>query len=135
MDTPEKQLIQVTPFQFESPPVFVDWDYALNLITDGFIKRKASINCLAEYGAIAYECTSVAETNSRLAIVICDSSVWFCPSRDGLNGVFIEPYRPERHGQGIEYKKQTLLECTNFQARLDGWDFFAQITSWANQGN
>lgn len=123
---------------FESQATIqVDWAYALKAVegldvsaaSEGrvAIQGKAAIRILGEYGAIASLCAFSPKT-IKLAIVICPPYVWFCPSKDGLSGVFIEPHRPDRHGGGIRFVKEAdLFAYTNIDARLDAWNFYAQM--------
>lgn len=86
---------------------------------------KRSIKILAEYGLTAFVCSSCPE-DVKLAIVIEPPLVHFCPSLDGLHGVFIEAYDKEKYGDAVELVKQKdLFAYTNIQARLDGWSFAA----------
>jgi hypothetical protein len=92
------------------------------------ITGKAAVMILAEYGAIAHRCSSAPE-GIKLAVVICHPTVWFCPSHQGLDGVFIEPYQESKHGQGIclEHENGDLFRYGSIEARLDGWEFAARM--------
>jgi hypothetical protein len=95
------------------------------------IKGKAAINILAEYGAIAYRCSGVPD-RFKLAIVISPPHVWFCPSSDGLDGVFIEDYSEDKHGKSfMTSEKDNLFTYSNIDARLDGWSFAAGMVELA----
>lgn len=129
--------IQLDPFKEISKLVVIDWEYALqaveNLDTSAIeedrkaIKGKAAINILAEYGAIAYKCVYPPE-NTKLAIVISPPVVRFCPSLDGLDGVFIENYTEEKHGKFfLELTKDDLFAYSNIDSRIDGWGFFGDM--------
>ena len=115
----------------------IDWDYALkaeeNLDTSAqeekrrAITGKAAINILAEYGAIAYRCAT-PPNDTKIAIVISPPYVRFCPSPDGLDGIFIENYIEEKHGKCfLEITKDGLFGYTNIDARLDAWGFFGDM--------
>lgn len=125
--------------------VFVDWDYALGICKSLDkvdenekrypIKGKAAILILAEYAAIAQRC-AWPPNNVGLVVVVCPPSVWFCPNEKGLSGMFIEPYSQEKHGNGIEFiGKESLWDFCSIQARLDGWQFFAKMCSFGQEGN
>ena len=120
-------------------PIFCDWEYALKTVKDidillpgetrSRIKGAAAIRVLLEYGKIAYDCSTPPDS-CRLAIVISPLFVRFCPSRDGLSGIFIEEYGEEKHGKCfLEIKKTNLFDFCNINARLDGWQFFANMVS------
>lgn len=96
------------------------------------IQGKVAIKILAEYGLVAHVCSSCPK-NLKLAIVIDPPSVYFCPSRDGLHGIFIEPYEEKKHGDGTVFMlKNDLFSYTNIQARLDGWAFAAGMFKLGN---
>lgn len=137
-------MIEINPFKEANKVVSVDWDYALKAVENidnhadqenrRTIKGKAAINILAEYGVIAYRCASPPE-NSKLAIVISPPYVYFCPSLDGIDGVFIEEYNQEKHGDFfLELKKEGLFDYTNIGGRLDGWGFFGGMVALSWQG-
>ena len=117
----------------------VDWDYALKVAqsldsqaeSEGRfpITGKKAIVILAEYGAIARRACSPPD-GQTVAVVVCPPSVWFCPSKNGCDGVFIEPYCQDRHGPGLEFAgKDDLFDYTNIEARIDAWRFFAEMCS------
>jgi|GEM_PF-5120327 len=121
----------------------INWEYALKVIEDLDtsvyregrlpIKEKAAIRILAEYAVIAHRCAFAPE-NARLAVVVSPPHVWFCPSKDGLHGAFIEEYDQSRHGGGIKFTKDNdLFAYTNIDARLDAWSFYAQMLSHSNR--
>lgn len=134
--------IELKPFNnynSSNNKVVVDWEYAMKVVKNidnlahqegrRAISGKPAINILAEYGLIAYDSASPPE-DSRLAIFICPPFVHFCPSMDGLNGVFIQEYNAEKHGKCfLELKKEGLFDYTNIDSRLDGWSFFSSIIS------
>ena len=135
------KIFQLDPFSNGKDLVFVDWDYALTAVAtlDKYasdenrnpIKGKAAINILAEYGAIAYRCSGVPD-RFKLAIVISPPHVWFCPSSDGLDGVFIEDYSEDKHGKSFMIsEKDNLFTYSNIDARLDGWSFAAGMVELA----
>jgi hypothetical protein len=135
------KIIQLDPFKEITKPVIIDWDYALTAVAtlDKYasdenrtpIKGKAAINILAEYGAIAYRCSGVPD-RFKLAIVISPPHVWFCPSSDGLDGVFIEDYSEDKHGKSfMTSEKDNLFTYSNIDARLDGWSFAAGMVELA----
>lgn len=134
-------MIYLDPFSNGKNLVFVNWDYALNAVAtlDKYasdenrtpIKGKAAINILAEYGAIAYRCFGVPD-QFKLAIVISPPFVFFCPSPDGLDGIFIEDYSEEKHGKSfMDLEKDNLFAYSNIDARLDGWSFAAGMLELA----
>jgi len=115
--------------------VHVDWEYAIavseTLDNPGEENRlpisgNAAVRILAEYAAIAHRCAWAPE-GTRLAVVVSPPYVWFCPSKDGLHGAFIEEYSVEKHGAGLSYLKSDLFCYTNIDARLDGWNFNASM--------
>ena len=112
--------------------VFIDWEYALQSVVNlskTFKNRRATVNVLAEYGAISYQCATPPE-GSKLAIVISPPIVYFCPSDDGLSGIFIEKYQEEKHGKCyFQIEKTDFSSFSNIHARLDGWQFFANMVS------
>ena len=132
------KIIQLDPFKEITKPVIIDWDYALTAVATldkdenrTPIKGKAAINILAEYGAIAYRCSGVPD-RFKLAIVISPPHVWFCPSSDGLDGVFIEDYSEDKHGKSfMTSEKDNLFTYSNIDARLDGWSFAAGMVELA----
>ena len=135
------KIIQLDPFKEITKPVIIDWDYALTAVATldkyasdenrTLIKGKAAINILAEYGAIAYRCSGVPD-RFKLAIVISPPHVWFCPSSDGLDGVFIEDYSEDKHGKSfMTSEKDNLFTYSNIDARLDGWSFAAGMVELA----
>ena len=135
-------MIQLDPFK-ETNPVLIDWEYALriaeNLDTSSqeekrrAITGKAAINILAEYGAIAYKCVYPPD-NAKLAIVISPPYVRFCPSSNGLDGVFIEEYTERKHGKCfLELTKDGLFAYTNIDSRLDAWGFFGDMVWLGNK--
>jgi hypothetical protein len=126
---------------FETPQVVhIDWDYALEISKtldrpdpdeDRLsIRGKAAIMILAEYGAIAYKC-SLPPKSVKLAVVVCPPCTWFCPSTDGLDGVFVEKYSSEKFGSGIliDAKDPNLFRYGSIEARMDGWQFAALMVS------
>jgi hypothetical protein len=132
-----KELIELRVF--ETPQtVHVDWDYALEICKtldrpepdeDRLpITGKAAIAILAEYGAVAHKCSFPPES-VKLAVVVCPPCTWFCPSMDGLDGVFVEQYSPDKFGSGIsiEVEDTDLLRYGSIYARMDGWDFAARM--------
>lgn len=117
----------------------IDWEYALKIAEnlDALaeqegrrpIKGKAAVNILGEYAAIAHYC-AFAPKDIRLAVIVSPPHVWFCPSKDGLQGGFIEEYNASRHGDGVRFTKEPdLFSYTNIDARLDAWSFYAQMLS------
>lgn len=130
-------MIVLEPFNETNKPVMIDWDYALKAVENldtlaqkgkrRAITGKAAINILAEYGAIAYRCAT-PPNNTKLAIVVSPPCVHFCPSRDGLDGVFIEEYKEQKHGKYfLEITKDGLFGYTNIDARFDAWGFFGDM--------
>lgn len=120
-------------------PFSCHWEYALKAVKDidvllpgetrPTIKGKSAIHILLEYGKIAYE-SSDPPDGSKLAIIISPPFVRFCPSGDGLSGIFIEEYEEEKHGKCfLEIEKTNLFDFCNINARLDGWQFFANMVS------
>lgn len=135
------KIIQLDPFKEITKPVIIDWDYALNAVAtlDKYasdenrnpIKGKAAISILAEYGAITYKAVCPPES-TKLAIVISPPFIFFCPSPDGLDGVFIEDYSEDKHGKYfMQLEKDNLFAYTNIDARLDGWAFAAGMVELA----
>jgi hypothetical protein len=129
--------IQLEPFKEINKPVLIDWEYALKAVENldkyasdenrNPIKGKAAIAILAEYGAIAYKCIYPPK-NTKLAIIISPPHVRFCPSSDGLDGVFIENYTEEKHGKCfLELTKDGLFAYNNIDSRIDGWGFFSNM--------
>jgi len=129
--------IQLEPFKEINKPVLIDWEYALKAVENldkyasdenrNPIKGKAAIAILAEYGAIAYKCIYPPE-DTKLAIIISPPHVRFCPSSDGLDGVFIENYTEEKHGKCfLELTKDGLFAYNNVDSRIDGWGFFSDM--------
>lgn len=127
------KMVYLDPFSNGKELVFVDWDFALSVVKtlDKYasdenrnpIKGKAAINILAEYGAITYKAVCPPES-TKLAIIISPPHVRFCPSPDGLDGVFIENYKKEKHGKCFfELTKDGLFAYSNVDARIDGWSF------------
>ena len=117
--------------------VSIDWGYALcavkSIAVPCCFREKAIINVLAEYGAIAYKCCATPDS-CKLAIIISPPIVRFCPSKDGLSGIFIEEYQEEKHGKCFQdLQKTELSDFDNIHARLDGWQFFADIVSLAHE--
>ena len=123
--------------QFDPMSVQVDFDYALKAVKNLDvtaekenrlpIEGNSAIRILGEYGAIAYRCSWVPQ-NVKLAIVICPPFFWLCPSKNGLNGIFIEEYEENYHGKGISIEKgKELFSYTNIDGRLDGWSFCTQM--------
>jgi hypothetical protein len=142
---PESETSQLVKLEelrvFEaSQVIYVDWDYALEICKtldrpepdeDRLpITGKAAIVILAEYGAIAYKCSFPPES-VRLAVVVCPPHTWFCPSTDGLDGVFVEQYSPEKFGSGISIDAEdpNLFRYCSIEARMDGWQFAALMVS------
>ena len=132
-------MIVLEPFSKTNNPVIVDWDYALQAVENldtlaqeknrRAIPRKSAISILAEYGAITYEHATPPD-DTKLAIIISPPCVYFCPSQNGLNGVFIEEYNEEKHGKCFfEVTKDDLSCYTNIGARLDAWAFFGDMVS------
>ncbi len=133
--TKEKTMITLKPFnESAGKDVIVNWDYALKAVENldttyeeegrKPLHLKTIIHILAEYGAIAYQCSSVPK-ELRLAIVISPPIVNFCPSKDGVDGIFIEEYSEEKHGKCfLELTKNELCCYTNIDGRIDGWRFF-----------
>lgn len=122
-------------------PVYVDWYFVqtlngLDKLEEGDVrvpfkgKRLASV--LAEYGQVAHKCAAVS--GCELAIVVAPPSVWFCPSKSGPNGVFIEPYSEDKFGAGVEASKAagSLWGYCSINARLDGWNFFGGMVMRGN---
>lgn len=135
------KIIQLDPFKEITKPVIIDWDYALKAVEnlDKYandenrtpIKGKAAINILAEYGAIAYRCSGVPD-RFKLAIVVSPPFVFFCPSPDGLDGIFVEDYSEDKHGKSfMTSEKDNLFAYSNIDARLDGWVFAAGMVELA----
>jgi hypothetical protein len=128
----------ILPTFSQSFDVFVNWDYALTVCAqldrpeageDRLPMRgKAAISILAEYGATAHRCCH-PPAGTKLAIVISPPSIWFCPSQFGLDGVWIDSYSEREFGQGVELALTTpnLWRFDNIHARLDAWDFVAEI--------
>jgi hypothetical protein len=130
---------------FDTPQIIkVDWEYAIDQCRNIDrvesdenrlpITGKAAVLILAEYGSIAYKCAYVP-SDINLAVIVCPPCVWFCPSKERLDGVFIEEYSEERFGGGL---KLTKIDCDLFsyssiEARLDGWHFAAWIISEFNK--
>ena len=137
------KIIQLDPFKEITKPVIIDWDYALTAVAtlDKYasdenrtpIKGKAAINILAEYGAITYKAVCPPES-TKLAIVISPPFIFFCPSPDGLDGVFIEDYSEDKHGKSfMTSEKDNLFAYSNIDARLDGWGFAAGMVELAQK--
>jgi hypothetical protein len=135
------KIFQLDPFSNGKDLVFVDWDYALTAVAtlDKYasdenrnpIKGKAAINILAEYGAIAYRCSGVPD-RFKLAIVVSPPFIFFCPSPNGLDGIFVEDYSEDKHGKSfMDLEKDNLFAYTNIDARLDGWSFAAGMVELA----
>ena len=133
------KMIYLDPFSNGKELVFVDWDFALSVVETldkyasdenrNSIKGKAAINILAEYGAITYKAVCPP---TKLAIVISPPFIFFCPSPDGLDGVFIEDYYEDKHGKCfMQLEKDNLFAYTNIDARLDGWAFAAGMVELA----
>ena len=102
------------------------WDVGADAENRLPIEGMAAVRILEEYGKAAHLCASVESCN--LAIVIDAPSVWFCPSQDGPDGVFLQQYDESIHGPGVEVEKQLdIWDFSNIKARLDGWGFFAQM--------
>lgn len=130
--------VEFHPFGDIDQAVFIDWDFALNAVSNLEvlapggeeklpINKKAAINILAEYGSITHKCVYPPE-KSKLAIVISPPFVRFCPSTEGLNGVFIEEYVEENTGKCFfELEKRGLFSYTNIDSRLNGWRFFSYM--------
>jgi hypothetical protein len=128
-------------FQVHEDPstVFVDWEYALRVcetldrLEDGEdrhpISGKAAVRILAEYAATAHRCSWPPSTVG-LIIVVCPPSVWFCPTSDpSKNGLFIEEYSENKHGQGVQFLgKDHLFDFCSISASLDGWQFCSEMT-------
>ena len=140
MDKTSK-MVYLDPFSNSKDLVFVNWDFALSVVEtlDKYasdenrtpIKGKAAINILAEYGAITYK---AVYPPTKLAIVISPPFIFFCPSPDGLDGVFIEDYYEDKHGKCfIQLEKDNLFAYTNIDARLDGWSFAAGMVELAQK--
>ena len=134
---------QLDPFKEITKPVIIDWDYALKAVEnlDKYandenrtpIKGKAAINILAEYGAIAYKCVYPPES-TKLAIVISPPFIFFCPSPNGLDGIFVEDYSEDKHGKSfMDLEKDNLFAYSNIDARLDGWAFAAGMVELARK--
>lgn len=130
-------MIVLEPFSEINKPVMIDWDYALKAVHNldasamkedrKAIEGKAAINILAEYGAIAYKCVHPPES-TKLAIVISPPYVRFCPSSNGLDGIFIECYTEGKHGKCfLLLTKNDLFAYSNIDARIDGWRFFGDM--------
>lgn len=126
---------------FDQPcTVHVDWDYALKVTetldttaTDDDrrpVTGMAAIRLLAEYGATAHSCAACPD-NLKLLVVVSPPIVVFSPSIDGIHGIFVEEYNPDKHGvAGVTFHKEiNLLAYTNLAARLDAWDFCAEMLS------
>lgn len=135
--------IQLEPFKEINKPVLIDWEYALKAVENldkyasdenrNPIKGKAAINILAEYGAIAYRCSGVPD-RFKLAIVVSPPFVFFCPSPDGLDGIFVEDYSENKHGKSfMTSEKDNLFAYSNIDARLDGWGFAAGMVELAQE--
>lgn len=132
------EFTNLAPFKEINKPIIIDWEYALqvveNLDTSAIkedrnpIKGKAAIAVLAEYGAIAYKAVCPPES-TKLAIIISPPYVRFCPSSNGLDGVFIENYKEEKHGKCfLELTKEDdLFAYNNVDSRIDGWGFFSNM--------
>lgn len=125
--------------------VQIDWEYALKSVDNLDIlagqesrlpiKGKAAVRILGEYAAIAHYCAFTPES-TRLAVIVDPPCVWFCPSKEGLHGAFIERYNLERHGEGMKFTKESdLFAYTNIDARLDAWGFYAQMLSKFGEAN
>ncbi len=135
------KIFQLDPFSNGKDLVFVDWDFALSVVEtlDKYardenrnpIKGKAAISILAEYGAITYKAVCPPES-TKLAIVISPPFIFFCPSPDGLDGIFVEDYSEDKHGKSfMDLEKDNLFAYTNIDARLDGWSFAAGMVELA----
>ena len=135
------ETIEITPFEEIKKSVQIDWGYALSVVAtlDKYaddenrtpIKDKAAIIILAEYGAITYNAVCLPE-NTRLLIVISPPFVFFCPSSEGLDGVYIESYSEDKHGKAfMVLEKDNLFAYSNLDARLDGWAFAASMIELA----
>ncbi len=138
------EFTNLDPFKEINNPVIIDWEYALqvveNLDTSAIkedrnpIKGKAAIAVLAEYGAITYKAVCPPES-TKLAIIISPPYVRFCPSSNGLDGVFIENYKEEKHGKCfLELTKEDdLFAYNNVNSRIDGWRFFSNMVWRGNK--
>ena len=122
----------------------IDWEYAIESVEKldtsaekenrSPVKGKAAIIILGEYGAIAHR-SSFPPEDTKLAVVISPPSIWFCPSQDGLHGVFFEEYKDSKYGSGIQFTKLDLFDYTNIDARLDAWNFYSQMLIAHNSGS
>jgi hypothetical protein len=127
-------LIELTVFDVPQA-VSIDWDYALkacksldkSLGGGNTIRGKTAIVILAEYAATAYRCASPPD-GVGLIVVVCPPGVWFCPNNKGADGLFIEPYSLEKHGEEFQIVGKTqLLDFCSISARMDGWGFFSEM--------
>ena len=103
------------------------------------INGRAALRVIEEYGRMLYKCTHPGEGFVlRLGIVIDGSSVYIIPSRDGIDGIFVEPYDAETHGVWAKkLTKESLWDFCNINAMLDGWAFVADLLhqSWIVGGS
>jgi hypothetical protein len=75
--------------------------------------------------------TSSAPKAQKLAVVVWPPQVFFCPSLDGLDGVFVEPYDEDKHGKNcfVLHKEYDIWDFTSAHALRDGWEFNASMIS------
>jgi hypothetical protein len=90
-----------------------------------------SVSCillLGIYGALTRESAS-APKGQKLTVVVWPPQVFFCPSFDGADGVFIEKYDEEKHGKNcfILHKESNIWDFTSAHALRDGWEFNAAM--------
>jgi hypothetical protein len=119
----------------------VDWDVAISLCktldhednySDGELPFSAApcIRLLGIYGVLAKKASSCPELQ-KLAVVVWPPQVFFCPSLDELDGVFVEPYDKNKHGKNcfVLHKECNIWDFTSAHALRDGWEFNASMVS------
>jgi hypothetical protein len=121
----------------------LDWDKALSAalkletVKSGtighLIKGKAAISIQSEYGIAFYKSAHPGEgVEVPLLIVIDGDTVYATFGGDGKNKVIIGEYSEESHGPWVKkLDKETLWDFCNINARLDGWELYADIMAEA----
>lgn len=90
------------------------------------------LQLLGIYGVLAHKASSKPK-NQKLAVVVWPPQVFFCPSKDGLDGVFVEPYSEEKHGKNcfVLHKDSNIWDFGSVDALRDGWTFCAEMVNIA----
>jgi hypothetical protein len=95
------------------------------------IKGKAAILIQAEYGLTFYKCAHPgAGIEVSLLVVIDGDAVYATFGGDSKTKIIIGEYSKASHGPWVKkLAKETLWDFCNINARIDGWELYADILS------